>query len=138
LPKNEIIRFTKPLLKLLDPVLDNDEACGITRLRDQKQIAISDKFSEILGTTQAIATGRNMKMGWNPAHLDECNRRIRSEDRFTLTYESAFNPQQYGRMTAEILLIDDGVEQYRFNVNQGWDLLDSFPEEMRILQRFDW
>jgi hypothetical protein len=41
-------------------------------------------------------------------------------------------------MTAEILLIDDGVEQYRFNVNQGWDLLDSFPEEMRILQRFDW
>lgn len=130
-------RYSKVLLDTLGRILESDKPVAMVRLRDQKQVFLNQKFSDLLATPPDIATGRSMRLGWNPAHLEECNRRIRQEGRFEFTYDSALNPKTYGRQTAVIELIDDGIEQYRLNTNQGLELLD-WPESMRQLQAFDW
>lgn len=132
-----IHRFNRALLDAMGRILESDRPMAMVRLRDQKQVFLNQKFSELLVTPPDIATGRNMKLGWNPAHLEECNRRIEQEGRFEFTYDSALNPQTYGRQTAVIELIDDGVDQYRLNTNQGLELLD-WPDHMKQLQQFDW
>lgn len=132
-----IYRFTRTLLDVMGRILESDRPMAIVRLRDQKQVFLNQKFSDLLATPPDVATGRNMKLGWNPAHLEECNRRIRQEGRFEFTYDSALNPKTYGRQTAVIELIDDGIDQYRLNTNQGLELLD-WPAHMKQLQQFDW
>jgi PAS domain-containing protein len=134
---SDFFKFTKPLLDTMGRILEADRPMAIVRLRDQKQLFLNQKFADMLATPPEIATGRSMKLGWNPAHLEECNRRIRQEGRFEITYDSALNPKTYGRQTAIIELIDDGVEQYRLNTNQGLELLD-WPDYMKQLQHFDW
>jgi PAS domain-containing protein len=133
----EVFRFTKSLLDAMGRILDSDRPMAIIRLRDQKQLFLNQKFSDMLATPPEVATTRTMKLGWNPAHLEECNRRIRQEGRFEFSYDSALNPKVYGRQTSIIELIDDGVEQYRLNTNQGLEILD-WPDHMKQLQQFDW
>jgi PAS domain-containing protein len=132
-----IYQFTRTLIDVMGRILESDRPMAMVRLRDQKQVFLNQKFADLLATPPDIATGRSMKLGWNPAHLEECNRRIRQEGRFEFTYDSALNPKTYGRQTAVIELIDDGVDQYRLNTNQGVELLE-FPEHMKQLQQFDW
>jgi hypothetical protein len=129
--------FSKVLLDTMGRILESEKPVAMVRLRDQKQVFLNRKFSDMLATPPEIATGRSMKLGWNPAHLEECNRRIRQEGRFEFTYDSALNPKTYGRQTAVIELIDDGVDQYRLNTNQGLELLE-WPEHMKQLMQFDW
>jgi len=133
----ELTVINLQLLKTIEGMVENERPQTLIRMSDNKQVAINQKFLDILAAPPELACGRNVKMGWNPPDLEECQRLMRQQSRFELKYGSGFNPNLYAVSKGEIQVLEIAGETYRLNTNIDWNAAE-WPECMLQLQQFEW
>lgn len=110
--------FPAKVMQQLDDISRSLRPMAIVSLSTGQQVVMNKSFQQLLDTPGPQSVKRISHKGWKPEDYESLTIISGMSSDFTLSYESWWNPSQYGQMTGHIRIVELAPgAMFRVNTN---------------------